>query len=75
MSNKGALGVDKAAHILMEFYPNGYGSTTIGHHTAFYHEERLYSVRNSLTHTISLVYAASPYEAIKKIVKTEQEGR
>lgn len=67
--------IDNAAHKLMRFYPNGHGTTTVGHYTAFYHEAMLYSVRNSLTHIISLVYAANPYDAINKIVETEQEGR
>lgn len=63
--------IDNAAHKLMHFYPNGCGATTVGHYTAFYHEAMLYSVRNSLTHIISLVYARKPYEAIDKVKKQE----
>lgn len=63
--------IDNAAHKLMRFYPNGCGTTTIGHYTAFYHEAMLYSVRNSLTHIICLVYARNPREAIDKVKKQE----
>ena len=63
--------IDNAAHKLMRFYPNNYGATTVGHYTAFYHEATLYSVRNSLTHIISLVYARNPCEAIDKVKKQE----
>ena len=34
---------------------------------AFYHEERLYSVRDIERKIVSLVYAKSPYEAIEKV--------
>ena len=67
-SMPGALRIDKAAHELMNFIPvkeiekDGY--------SVFYHEERLYSVRNTRTGTLSLVYAASPHEAVN-IVMTE----
>lgn len=58
----GALRIDKAAHELMDFRPvkeiekDGY--------SVFYHEERLYSVRHIRTGILSLVYAASPHEAV-----------
>lgn len=64
----GGLRIDKAAHELMAFRPvkeikkDGY--------SVFYHEERLYSVRNIRTGILSLVYAGGPYEAVD-IVKAE----
>ena len=66
MSGKGALHIDKAAHSLMEFYPQGHGATEVEDYTAFYHEERLYSVRDVAKGTITLIYADNPYEAIEK---------
>lgn len=66
MSDKGALRIDKAAHILMEFNPQGYGMTEVDGYTAFYHEERLYSVRNIAKGTVTLIYADNPYAAIEK---------
>lgn len=63
--------IDNAAHKLMRFYPNGYDATTVGHYTAFHHGAMLYSVRNSLTRIISLVYARNPREAIDKVKKQE----
>ena len=68
MSEKGASRIDKAAHILMEFAPRDVvGATTKGICTAFYHEERLFSVRNTETGIVSLVYARSPIEAIDRV--------
>lgn len=68
MSNKGATRLDKAAHSVMEFIPGDVvGATTRGVYTAFYHEERLFSVRNAETGIVSLVYAKSPIEAISKV--------
>ena len=61
----GALEIDKAAHKLMNFIPvkqvekDGY--------SVFYHEERLDSVRHITSGIISLVYAASPHEAVEII--------
>lgn len=67
MSNKGALRIDKMAHSLMEFKPSGYGVTEHDGYTAFYHEDRLYSVSNKEHSIVSLVYASSPYHAIEKV--------
>ena len=69
--SKGALSVDKAAHTIMEFEPtpDACGVTTIGIYTAFYHEERLYSVRNMQDKTLTLVYASSPKDAISKAAR------
>lgn len=66
MSDKGALRIDKAAHSLMEFKPQGYGMTEVDGYTAFYHAERLYSVRDILRETVTLIYADNPYQAIEK---------
>lgn len=60
--------IDNAAHKMMRFRPDGLcGATTIDHYTAFYHEAMLYSVRDSLTNTVTLVYAINPKEAIDKV--------
>lgn len=68
MSEKGALKIDKAAHSLMEFIPReGCGGLIDGFYMVFYHEERLYSVRNTSTGVVSLVYADSPHDAIQKV--------
>lgn len=62
------LRLDKAAHKLMNFIPGDVvGATTKGAYTAFYHQERLYSVRNAQTGIVSLVYAGNPFEAIDKV--------
>ena len=68
LSDKGGLTIDRIAHTLMEFNPlNAHGSTYQDGYLAFYHEERLYSVRNIEKGIVSLVRAGSPYEAIKKV--------
>lgn len=66
MSEKGALRIDKAAHSIMEFKPQGCGMTEVEGYTAFYHEERLYSVRDLAKGTVTLIYADNPYAAIEK---------
>ena len=64
----GALRIDKAAHAIMNFRPekpvekDGY--------RAFYHEDRLYSVRGVKNGVVHLVYAGNPYQAID-MVKNE----
>lgn len=69
MSEKGATSTDKAAHMVMDFIPNpaNTGVTSKYGYIAFYHEERLFSVRNMDTGIVSLVYASSPVEAIEKV--------
>lgn len=66
---KGGLMIDKAAHLVKDFKPNAgcVGVTEKDKYMAFYHEERLYSVRDNDTGIISLVKADSPYDAIDKI--------
>ena len=68
LSEKGGLAIDRIAHTMMEFNPsvNVSGTTYKDGYTAFYHEERLYSVRDIARGIVSLVYAGSPYEAIEK---------
>ena len=68
LSDKGGMTIDRLAHTLMEFNPsiNVSGTSYKDGYMAFYHEERLYSVRNIKTGIVSLVYANSPYEAIEK---------
>ena len=62
------MNVDKAAHAVMEFKP-AKTQTYFGRYEVFYHEERLYSVRDSETGIISLVYAREPKEAAIAVSK------
>lgn len=67
---------DKAAHVLMQFDAEKEslsGRTTVGNYVAFYHENRLYSVRNTETDIISLVKASNPYVAIEKVMGNVKE--
>ena len=68
MSDKGGLSIDRMAHTLMEFSPtaNTCGSTVKDGYIAFYHEDRLYSVRHIKSDAVILVYANNPYAAIEK---------
>ena len=72
---KGATQVDQCAHRLMESPPNPEwsGSTVIGDYLAFYHEERLYTVRHLKKGICCLVYARSPGDAIDKVRKMEEQ--
>lgn len=69
MNEKGASRVDKAAHTIAEFtpLPESYGTTQKDGYIACYHESKLYSVKQETTGIKSLVYAKSPYDAIKKL--------
>lgn len=70
------MDIDKAAHRIFEFH-----ITTIlyscdfidGEWRVFYHEERLYSVLNSKNPIISLVYADSPHDAIRRVKNAWKE--
>ena len=66
---KGATQIDQCAHRLMEYQisPDWHGSTVVGDYIAFYHEERLYTVRHLKKGISCLVYARSPYDAIEKV--------
>ena len=63
--------IDAAAHEVMAF--NAMGAWKQGDLIACYHENRLYSVRDSRYGILSLVKAQSPAEAIAKIVASRKE--
>ena len=67
--HKGDTQIDQCAHRLMEYQiiPDWHGSTVVGDYIAFYHEERLYTVRHLKKGVSCLVYARSPYDAIEKV--------
>ena len=73
-----SINVDKAAHRVCDFHRHSVlcssGTVIDGEWRVFYHEERLYSVYNSKRYIISLVYANSPYDAIRR-VKTAWKKR
>ena len=74
---KGASETDQGAHRIFDhkYKPNLYGSTVIGNYLAFYHEERLYSVRNMNSDWVCLVKAPNPYEAIEKVKKISEQKK
>lgn len=67
------INIDKAAHRVVDFHLNsmllcGLNGTFIdGDFVAFYHEERLYSVKNRETGIVFLVYANSYRDAIRRV--------
>ena len=67
--HKGAAQIDQCAHRLMEYQisPDWHGSTVVGDYIAFYHEEKLFTVRHLKKGVSCLVYARSPYDAIEKV--------
>ena len=67
--HKGATQLDQCAHRLMEFNlsPDWHGSTIVGDYIAYYHEEKLFTVRHLKKGVSCLVYARSPYDAIEKV--------
>ena len=67
--HKGATQIDQCAHRLMEYQisPDWHGSTIVGDYIAYYHEEKLYTVRHLKKGVSCLVYARSPYDAIEKV--------
>ena len=72
MSEKGATRLDKAAHMVMDFNPYG-GSVgfRFGGYVAFYHEDRLYSVRCAASGMVYLVYADNPHQAANAVMKNK----
>ena len=67
--NKGALAVDQCAHRLMETRgnPNFIPGLQKEQYSAFYHEDKLYSVWDSKRKILSLVYVREPTAAIEKV--------
>ena len=67
--HKGATQIDQCAHRLMEYQisPDWHGSTIVGDYIAYYHEEKLFTVRHLKKGVSCLVYARSPYDAIEKV--------
>ena len=62
--------MDKELHKFMDVdYSKACGRTEKDGYIAFYHEDRLYSVRNIKSGIVSLVYARNPYKAIERVKK------
>lgn len=57
--------VDDAAHCVVKFKPAKVYE--LGDYSSFYHENRLYSVRNKRTEMVMLVHADSSKDAILKV--------
>lgn len=68
-SYKNSLLIDRSAHMIAQFKPDNHlvGSTTCDKYTAYYHEDRLYSIHKDGSDIVVLVYAKDPYEAIAKV--------
>lgn len=60
--------LDAAAHTVAEYEHDTdlVGTTVSGDYTAYYHENRLYSVRKKGSSVTALVYAGNPYKAIER---------
>lgn len=61
--------IDKSAHTIAEYHHDEdlVGTTVSGDYTAYYHENRLYSVRKKGSSVTALVYAGNPYKAIERV--------
>lgn len=61
--------LDTAAHTVAEYEHDTdlVGTTASGDYTAYYHENRLYSVRKKGSSVTALVYAGNPYKAIERV--------
>ena len=57
--------IDNAAHTLIDFRADK--AWIEGGHSAYYHEDRLYSVRDTKSGIVSLVHAKSPADAIGRV--------
>lgn len=57
--------IDRAAHTLIDFTADK--AWIENEYLAYYHEDRLYSVRDTKRGVVSLVKAASPADAIAKV--------
>jgi len=60
--------IDKSAHTIAEYHHDKdlVGTTVSGDYTAYYHKNRLYSVRKNGSRVTVLVYAGNPYKAIER---------
>lgn len=70
MNNR--INIDKAAHRVADFHLLSRllcGIFVDGNYQAYYHEDRLYSVKNTKSGIVSLVYANSPHDAIRRCKK------
>lgn len=57
------MNIDKAAHELMNFEAGRYSVYENGRYRVLYHEEKLYSVRDTKRNTVTLVKASNPDSA------------
>lgn len=65
---------DKAAHEMMRFRVGKYSKFERGRFLVAYHEDRLYSVRDTKRGTVTLVEARNPKEAYRVIVRPVVRG-
>lgn len=73
MMEHGATRLDKGTHNLIRFWKDNHsknltGMVRVGEFVTTYHEERLYSVYDERSQTVTIVYAKSPYAAIDKVM-------
>lgn len=74
MDNK--ININEAAHRVADFHllsRLSHETSIDGNYQAYYHEDRLYSVKNMKSGIVSLVYANSPHDAIRRC-KEHVEG-
>lgn len=67
MDNK--ININEAAHRVADFHllsRLSHKTSIDGNYQAYYHEDRLYSVKNMKSGIVSLVYANSPHDAIRR---------
>ena len=68
------MSIDRAAHEVFGFAPERCTAFGAGNrYLVYYHEGRLYSVRDRETHTLTLVKARSQEEAVLKAVFTRRK--
>ena len=70
------INIDKAAHRVVDFHLQSmrlFGTFHDGDFIAFYHEERLYSVKDMKTSIVFLVYANSYQDAIRRVKSALKE--
>lgn len=72
------INIDKAAHRVVDFHLQSMHLCRTFHDgdlIAFYHEERLYSVKDMKTGIVSLVYANSYQDAIRRVKTAWRERK